>query len=341
MDLAQTVLGAARLDTLRQAGCGAHESLNLTQVAARMSHYVNGVSLRHEETSRDMFPENSLNYVTNGVHAATWAGPALAEVFDRHVPLWRTDNSYLRWVVTVPLDEIESAHQEAKTDLLEEVERRTGVPMDPHALTVGFARRVTSYKRFDLLFSDLDRLRTISSRVGTLQIIMAGKAHPRDEEGKQMIRRVLEVASVLSPDVRVVFPEEYDFALGRVLCAGADLWLNTPEKGMEASGTSGMKAAVNGVPSLSVLDGWWVEGHVEGVTGWAIGSHWSEESNPRLEAQSLYDKLEYVIAPMYYGDRKAFSAVMRSTIAVNASYFNAQRMLGQYIDNAYSLNGKT
>jgi starch phosphorylase len=125
-------------------------------------------------------------------------------------------------------------------------------------------------------------------------------------------------------------------ALGKLLCAGVDLWLNTPEKPLEASGTSGMKAALNGVPSLSILDGWWIEGHVEGVTGWSIGEGWERESNPSVEAASLYDKLEYLIVPMFYNRPTAYATVMRYAIALNGSFFNAQRMVSQYVDNAYA-----
>jgi starch phosphorylase len=201
-------------------------------------------------------------------------------------------------------------------------------------MTLGFARRATAYKRPDLLFSDLDRLRRIASQAGPLQVIYGGKAHPRDEGGKTLIRRIFQAASALGDSVRVVYLEEYDMALGKYLCAGVDLWLNTPKKPDEASGTSGMKAALNGVPSLSVLDGWWVEGHVEGVTGWSIGDSSEPESDPSKEIASLYDKLDLIV-PMFYGRPTAYAAIMRSAIALNGSFYNAQRMLFQYLENAY------
>jgi starch phosphorylase len=194
-------------------------------------------------------------------------------------------------------------------------------------MTIGFARRATAYKRADLLFSDLDRLRTMARQVGPLQIIYGGKAHPRDESGKALIRRIFELSTALSNAVRVVYLEDYDMALAKYICSGVDLWLNTPLKPQEASGTSGMKAALNGVPSLSVLDGWWIEGHVEGITGWAIGESWEAESIPSAEVAFLYDKLESVILPMFYQDPCAYAAVMRSAIALNGSFFNAQRMI--------------
>jgi starch phosphorylase len=202
-------------------------------------------------------------------------------------------------------------------------------------MTLGFARRATEYKRTDLLFYDLNRLRRIAQEVGPLQIICGGKAHPRDEGGKALIRRIFEAATALTDIIPVVYLEEYDIALAKYLCSGVDLWLNTPQKPQEASGTSGMKAALNGVPSLSILDGWWIEGHIEGVTGWSIGDDWRSETNPGREIASMYDKLEYVILPMFCGQPSAFASIMRSAIALNGSYFNAQRMMVQYLQNAY------
>jgi starch phosphorylase len=172
-------------------------------------------------------------------------------------------------------------------------------------------------------------------QIGPLQIIYGGKAHPRDESGKALIRRIFELSTALSNAVCVVYLEDYDMALAKYICSGVDLWLNTPLKPREASGTSGMKAALNGVPSLSVLDGWWIEGHVEGVTGWSIGESWEAESNPSAEVASLYDKLESIILPMFYEQPRAYAEIMRAAIALNGSYFNAQRMMFQYLKNAY------
>jgi starch phosphorylase len=310
--------------------------LNLTGLALTFSRYVNGVGMRHGEISRGMFPGYPINSISNGVHAATWAADPFRELFDRHVPEWRRDNQYLRYAIQIDPGEILAAHAACKRQLLGEVERRAGVRLDPAALTLGFARRAAAYKRADLLFTDVDRLRRIARTVGPLQVVYAGKAHPRDDGGKAQIRRVFEAAAALKGDVTVVYLEEYDMALARLLCAGADVWLNTPLKPQEASGTSGMKAAVNGVPSLSILDGWWAEGCIEGVTGWAIGEDGGTPGDPAREAASLYDKLETVVAPLYHGDPKGFAAVMRSAIALNGSYYTAQRMVMQYLCNAYT-----
>jgi starch phosphorylase len=291
--------------------------------------------MRHGEISRGMFPGYPINSVSNGVHAVTWAADPFRALYDRRIPEWRRDNLYLRYAVELSPAEILSAHTECKGQLLAEVERRTGARLDPTTLTLGFARRATAYKRADLLFTDLDRLRRIARTAGPLQVVYAGKAHPRDEGGKEQIRKVYEAATALQGAVTVVYLEDYDMALARLLCAGSDVWLNTPLKPHEASGTSGMKAAVNAVPSLSVLDGWWVEGCLEGVTGWAIGGDGGQPSDPAREAGDLYAKLESVIVPLFYGRPLAFAEVMRSAVALNGSFYNAQRMLQQYVTNAY------
>jgi len=334
-DLVRQVLGQRRAEVLRQAGCHVDQRLNMTHMALRFSRYVNGVSMRHDEVSSGMFPGYPVNAITNGVHAVTWTAPAFWALYDKHVPEWRRDNYYLRYAVGIPLEEIRRAHGQAKKELLALVKKRTGVALDKETMTIGFARRATGYKRADLLFSDVDRLRSIARRIGPLQAIYAGKAHPRDQEGKNMIRRVFQAAAELRDSVPVVYLEDYDAALARLLCSGVDLWLNTPLPPHEASGTSGMKAALNGVPSLSVLDGWWIEGHVEGVTGWSIGDSVGTSSDSTVEAASLYDKLEQVILPLFYERPEAYAQIMRNAIAINGSFFNTQRMVSQYVRNAY------
>ncbi len=259
---------------------------------------------------------------------------AFRELYDRHIPEWRRDNLYLRYAVGMPLKEIQEAHAISKRTLLDVVQKSTGVRWDNSVMTIGFARRAAAYKRADFLFSDPERLRHIARKVGPFQVIYAGKAHPRDEEGKALIRRVLEAAATLRDDVRVAYVQDYDMHWAQLITSGVDLWLNTPHRPHEASGTSGMKAALNGVPSLSVLDGWWIEGHVEGATGWAIGSDAGVEDHS-LEIASLYDKLEHSILPLFYGNPSRFAAVMRLAIALNGSFFNTQRMVSQYVSNAY------
>jgi starch phosphorylase len=310
--------------------------LNMTELALRLSGFVNGVSMRHGEVSRAMFPGHSIEAVTNGVHAVAWTSQPFCALFDRAIAQWQRDNCYLRYAVGIPLAEIRQAHALAKSDLLQQVRWLTGIQLDEKIFTIGFARRATGYKRADLLFTDIERLKKIARETGALQLVYAGKAHPRDEAGKAIIRRIFEAAAALANDVRVVYLENYDIVLGKLICAGVDVWLNTPLRPQEASGTSGMKAALNGVPSLSVLDGWWIEGHVEGVTGWSIEAPSGDENNSAAEAISLYDKLEHVILPLFYKEPEKFALVMRSAIALNGSFFNTQRMISQYVRNAYA-----
>lgn len=315
-------------------------SLNMTQLALNLSTYVNGVAKQHGETSRQMFPEVPIQAITNGVHAGTWTCPAFQQLFDRYIPSWREDNFSLRSALGLPAEDVWSAHLIAKHELLEEVRKKTGLHLDPEVFTVGFARRATGYKRADLILSDLDRLRQIAKDAGHFQIIYAGKAHPNDAGGKDIIRRIYKAKKALRKNVPIVFLDDYNLELGGRMTSGVDLWLNTPQFPLEASGTSGMKAALNGVPSLSILDGWWVEGHIEGVTGWSIGelrrgSGNGSETDNQAEAESLYAKLESVILPLYYGERHKFLEVMQHAIAINGSFFNTQRMVQQYITDAY------
>ena len=335
LDLLERVIGTERRALLERLPVIQDGLFNLTRLAVFLARRANGVSLRHAGVSREMFPGHDIGAITNGVHAGTWTSPAFAALFDRYIPRWRRDNRYLRHAVTIPAEDIAHAHGQSKRELLVEVQRRTGVTLDPAAFTIGFARRATGYKRGELLFSDPARLKRIVQRVGPLQVVYAGKAHPRDESGLAIIERVFAAAAALRDAVRVVYLEGYDISLAKAICAGVDVWLNNPQKPLEASGTSGMKAALNGVPSLSVLDGWWIEGHVEGVTGWAIGEDWDAPSDASAEAGSLYDKLEHVILPTFYQRPSEYARIMRSAIALNGSFFNAQRMMSQYLRDLY------
>jgi glycogen phosphorylase len=336
-ELLRRVLGDDAADRLARHGCLADGALNMTHLALVFSRYVNGVAMRHGQVTRGMFPKYPINSITNGVHPVTWTAPSFQALFDRQVPEWRLDGLNLRHAAMIGIGDIRRAHALAKRELLVEVERRCGVRLDADVLTIGFARRATPYKRADLLFSSTARLSRIAQTVGPLQVIFAGKAHPHDEGGKELIRRIHTASHKLAGEVSVVYLPGYDTALAKKLCAGVDLWLNNPQKPQEASGTSGMKAALNGVPSLSVLDGWWCEGWVEGVTGWSIGDDWETEGDAGREVASLYDKLERVIAPLFYGRPNAYARIMRSAIALNGSFFSAQRMMHQYVQHAYRL----
>ena len=335
LDLVRPVLGDARVALLEKLRTGDETGLHMTLLGLRLTGFVNGVAMRHGEVSREMFPAYQIDAITNGVHAGTWTSPPFQELFDRHIPRWRYDNLYLRYAITLPLDELIEAHKRAKRALLDEVERRTEVKLDPNALTIGFARRSTPYKRGDLIFTDTARLKRMTRRNGPLQILYAGKAHPRDDWGKALIKKIFEAAVGLEDSVKVIYLENYDMGLGALLTSGCDVWLNNPMRPLEASGTSGMKAALNGVPSLSVLDGWWIEGHVEGVTGWSIGEDDALPADPSEDINELYYKLERVILPLFYETPQRFAEVMRAAIALNGSFFNTQRMVSQYLHNAY------
>ena len=335
-DAVRRVLGPSFVQVLDLTNCCPNGLVNMTFLALRFSRYINGVAMHHGEVSRDMFPQYPVRAITNGVHAVTWTSDPFRNLFDRHIPEWRADNQYLRYAIGIPLREIQDAHAKAKERLMAMVLERTGMVLDPRIMTIGFARRAAVYKRADLLLSDLNRLVSIAERSGPLQIVYAGKAHPRDEEGKAMIRRILQIGKTLPSTVKVVYIEDYGTGWAGSLTSGVDLWLNTPHRPYEASGTSGMKAALNGVPSLSILDGWWIEGCIEGITGWAIGLN-DDIDDTVEDLASLYDKLEKTIVPMFYNEPEAYAQIMRMALAINGSFFNTQRMLSQYVTNAYRL----
>lgn len=308
------------------------DKLNMTRLALNLSEYVNGVAKRHAEISRKMYPGYAVHAVTNGVHPSTWTGNPIAELYDQYVPGWRHEPELLSRADRIPNDNLWSAHQQAKQALVDKVRELTGVVLNPDQPILGLARRMTAYKRADLLFTDLARLRAIAGK-HPLQIVMAGKAHPNDEAGKQLIETLHGHMRDLAGEIPMAFLPDYDMALALLMVSGSDLWINTPLRPLEASGTSGMKAAFNGVPQFSVLDGWWVEGCLEGVTGWAVGED-SPTANGH-DAMALYDKLEKVILPLWYDDRPGWIGVMKGAISKNAAYFNSHRMMRRYATEAY------
>ena len=333
--MVRQVLGEDRAAALQSLKVCLDGHLNMTYLALAGSRYVNGMAMQHGEVSRHMFPSYSVRALTNGVHGLTWTTPPFRELYDRHMPEWRRDNLYLRYAIGIPPEEIQTAHMQAKRTLLDEVHKRTGMQLDDKVMTIGFARRAATYKRADLLFWKPEQLRWIARNVGPFQVVCGEKAHPNDGGGKDLIRRIFQASESLKDTIKIVYVPDYDWAWAPLICSGVDLWLNTPKRPQEASGTSGMKAALNGVPSFSILDGWWVEGCLEGFTGWSIGDGAGTMENEEAEAASLYAKLGTIILPMFYGRSQAYAAVMRSAIAINGSFFNTQRMMSQYISNAY------
>ncbi|MBL7215477.1 MAG: alpha-glucan family phosphorylase [Phycisphaerae bacterium] len=335
LDLVHQVFGQHDAFALENVFC-CDKVLNMTYLALNLSSYVNGVAKKHGEVSRQMFIGYKIDAITNGIHAGRWASQPFQKLFDEHIPGWREDNFSLRYALSISCEDIQKAHARNKRELIEHVNQYTNIGMDTEVLTIGFARRAATYKRPDLVFSDLDRLRKIASEKGRFQIVFAGKAHPKDNEGKELIKRIFASSRDLRQTVRIAYLPNYDMSIGRLMTAGVDVWLNTPQPPMEASGTSGMKAALNGVPSLSILDGWWIEGCIEGVTGWAIGhNHRLKEQPDRAQdAQWLYEKLEHVV-DLYYNDHPRFYSMMLHAIALNGSFFNTQRMMQQYVLKAY------
>jgi starch phosphorylase len=330
-DLVERVLGdGAKLAELKRFG--GQERLNMTRLALNFSHYVNGVAKKHAEVSRTMFPGYRVHAITNGVHPYTWTSKSFARLYNADLPGWCHEPELLVRADQIPDELIWQAHTESKRELLALVRQRAGVGLDPDRLIIGFARRMTAYKRPDLLFADLSTLRDLAKRF-PLQIVLAGKAHPKDHEGKDAIARLHARAAELADDVPVAYLPGYDLALAQVVIAGVDVWLNTPRPPLEASGTSGMKASFNGVPSLSVLDGWWIEGCAPGVTGWAIDP--KDGDNDATAATALYARLRDEVLPLYYGDRRGWIAVMKGAISKNASRFNSHRMLRRYVSDAY------
>jgi len=332
---------------------GQGDTLNTTILALNLSRFANGVARKHGAVSRAMFPNHRIDSITNGVHAASWTSKPMMKLFDTHVPAWRTVNSDLRLARCIPGQELWAAHQESKNELIAMVKNLAGVTMDAEVFTICFARRATAYKRAAMLVSDPKRLGRIAGSAGPIQILYAGKAHPHDGTGQAIIKEIhgaiAAISSEYGRDIKIAFLPNYDIGVARTLVAGSDLWLNTPEPPMEASGTSGMKAALNGVPSLSTMDGWWIEGCVEGVTGWGIGSDTPVEGTLagqqmgvgvsldlyHRHAEQMYTKLEQNILPLYYKERERWIEVMRSAVSVNGSHFTTERMLRDYMIKAY------
>lgn len=330
-ELVKRVLGDF-IDPATLRSLAGDDVLNMTRLALNLSEHINGVARRHAELSRIMFPGYRVDSVTNGVHPFTWTHPAFAALYDQYIPGWCHEPGMLVRVNQIPDAAIWEAHDRARNQLIETVRTVSGVSLDPNRPILGFARRMTAYKRPDLLFNDMEQLKAIA-RQFPFQLVLAGKAHPRDGDGKRLIETLHDHIRKLAGIIPMAYLPNYGMEVALAMVSGADVWLNTPLRPREASGTSGMKAAFNGVPSLSVLDGWWLEGCIEGVTGWAIGG-WEESSNGR-DAASLYTNLEKVVLPLYHRDRAGWIRVMKGAISTNGSFFNSHRMMRHYGTGSY------
>lgn len=335
-DLVLRIMGEfIPLNVLKELG--GQDALNMTRLGLNLSEFINGVAKKHGEVSRNMFPGYEISAITNGVHTFTWTCDSFRKLYDKYLPGWANEPELFVRVGRIPDEEIWEAHMEAKRLLLAYIRETTGVVMDPNTLTIGFARRATAYKRADLIFTDLERLSRIGA--GTLQLVYAGKAHPKDEAGKRLIEKIFSIKERLKNAITMVYLKNYNMEIALKMVSGVDLWLNTPLRPREASGTSGMKAVHNGVMNFSVLDGWWIEGHIEGFTGWSIGPSPTEtsldENVDTRDADDLYTKLETIIIPLYYTNRPGWIRMMQNAIGKNAYYFNTHRMMRRYVTEAY------
>ncbi|CAA9552268.1 MAG: Glycogen phosphorylase [uncultured Thermomicrobiales bacterium] len=350
-----------------------HDGFNLTALSLRLAGHRNAVSERHGEITRDMWHEIwpgvspavvPITSITNGVHLSTWTSPRITSLLDEHLAAgWRERiDDTLTWEPVRQIPEVDfwKAHQRAKQDLIDLLDERArqrwaaggfdpsqvvtaGPFLDRKALLVGFARRFATYKRATLLFTDIDRLAAILNHPEyPVQIVFAGKAHPADDGGKRMIQEIAHRARDPRLGGRVAFAEDYDMGLAGALVSGVDVWLNNPRAPLEASGTSGMKAAANGVPNLSILDGWWSEGwHPDNSNGWGIEpAPLSGEEQDRAEADAIYHLLETAVVPLYYardadGVPQAWCRLAREAIRTVSPAFSARRMVVEYIHRLY------
>ncbi len=325
-----------RYDWIDWKRYGKDDSINMSLFAASHCRAVNAVSMKHKYVSKAIFPEKELLHITNGINHLRWAHPAWCQVFDRYLPGWRDEPSLLRRALIIPNDVVKSAHSAAKEEMLVYIKEKTGIQLDANKITLGIARRVTGYKRNNLILKDVEMLKSIAS--GGMQLIFAGKAHVNDESAKSMIKDIKSKAST-SNNLAIVFLDDYRLEIARLLVSGCDVWLNTPKPPLEASGTSGMKAALNGVLNMSVWDGWWLEGGIEGVNGWGIGERkdWEDlsSSDDETDYRDMVSKLSNVVIPLFYNDENRWINMMKSSIASIPPYFNTDRVAKEYIAKMY------
>ncbi|MFX1358579.1 MAG: alpha-glucan family phosphorylase [Promethearchaeota archaeon] len=319
------------------------DTLNMTILALNFSRYINAVSKKHLEVTKRMFPNYEIDSITNGVHAGYWLSPYMRNFFNNEFGRdWHHNLTLLENAESLDSFELWRTHNKAKRDLLEYEKSHSWILLNNKLLTIGFARRFAEYKRPLLIFSEMERLAKIMK--GKAQLIFAGKAHPADLQSKSLIKNIFDFSDYLwnSYKIGVVFLENYEIALAKLLTSGVDIWLNNPRRYLEASGTSGMKAALNGVLNLSVLDGWWIEGFKlsNGKGGWSIGPEPSdpsaEKADDKVDVEDLYQKLENEIIPLYYNNQEEWREMMKQAIKLGA-YFNTNRMVEEYALKSYKL----
>ena len=318
-------------------------AVSLAGIASKYSGVTNAVSLKHRFVARGVIGRDQITYVTNGVYHRRWVHPKLKEVYDEHLPGWEDSPGLLGRALSIPSDVLSKAHEEVKKALVSEVKEGSGVRFDQDSFLITVAKRFTAYKRNGMILGDESRLERIASQFGKIQIIIAGKAHPRDDVAKQMLANALrevDQANERNANVRAAVLENYDIDMAKLLVAGSDVWLNNPRRPLEACGTSGMKAAMNGVLNLSVYDGWWLEAGVDAVNGWGIGrrTEWGDlgGSAEGEEENDLYVKLANSVVPTYYGQRDRWVEMSKSSIATVGPLFNSYRMTEDYMAKVYA-----
>jgi starch phosphorylase len=326
--------GSFPLDKIKEYG-GQANCLNMTKLAMRLSDYQNGVSKKNAEAAREMFPDKNIDYITNAVHLGTWTSGSFKGLFDRHFPGWEENPEKLKDAMRLPNEEVWKAHLENKNILLDFIEDEFGTNLDRDRLTLGWFRRIAEYKRPTLIFTDRERLKLIGS--GKIQLLVAGKAHPRDGYGKEAIRKIHEESKKVNGEVPTVFIENFGMEISPTLIAGVDVLLNTPRPPNEASGTSGMKALSNGVINVSSWDGWIDEEFKtrEGEIGWAFGD---QHETDVQDAHGLYNVLEQKVIPTFYNNQEKWIEMQKHSISL-ASYYNTNRMLREYIERAWICRG--
>ncbi|MBQ8691575.1 MAG: alpha-glucan family phosphorylase [Synergistaceae bacterium] len=340
-DLINKVFPQDALDTIRRMMPNM-PGVSMTELGLKYSRYINGVAKKHAEVSNAMFNMETVDWVTNGVHPTTWISSGMRKLYNKHIPGWEQDPGRLVQALTIPKEEVWAAHQASKLRLFARIVETNGIQLDPDVLTLGFARRAATYKRADLLFADIERFKKVAGGK-KVQFVFAGKAHPHDDGGKALLQKIRRKAKEFENDIPIVFIDNYNMEIASLLTQGVDVWLNTPMRPREASGTSGMKCAMNGIMNFSILDGWWIEGWIEDVTGWSIGPEPTETEatahyDESLDAIDLYDKLEKKIIPTYYNNHDKWVDMMRHTIALDASFFNTHRVVKEYAAKAYSID---
>jgi starch phosphorylase len=318
-------------------------AVNLSRLASKYSGVTNAVSLKHSFVSERVMGHNHITYVTNGVYHRRWVHPEMKKVFNAYIPGWEESPSMLVRAVRIPSDALAQAHSTAKRDLISLVNSAGGPSFQEGPITICMAKRITGYKRNGMILGDPGRLQRMVEGIGGVQLVFAGKTHPRDNVAKEMLAEILRKAEDLNRSttkVRVAVLENYDIEMAKVLVAGSDVWLNNPRRPLEACGTSGIKAAMNGVLNLSTNDGWWLEGGIEGLNGWGIGkrTEWDDlsESREGEDEGDLYSKLSSVVLPLYYHDQEMWREMQRRSIATVGPLFNSYKMVEDYVSKVYS-----